>query len=96
MTNELPWDERVPMLSVHPDAGTRDDIARLAAELIEANGEVERLREQVALRSEMLMTLSDWIEAAGSIVPRNREMLKRIEDVLNEANEKEAGDEHHR
>ena len=29
----LPWPERVRMLSVHPDAATRDDIARMATEL---------------------------------------------------------------
>lgn len=28
--------ERVPMLSVHPDAATRDDIAGIASELMEA------------------------------------------------------------
>lgn len=28
--------ERVPMLSVHPDAATRDDVAQLAAHLMES------------------------------------------------------------
>jgi len=41
----------------------------------------ERLRETVARRGEMLMTLSDWIEAAGF---RSLEMQNRIEGVLNE------------
>jgi hypothetical protein len=33
---ELPWSERVNMLSINPDAATRDDVARMAAELSEA------------------------------------------------------------
>ena len=41
--SELPWPERVNMLSVHPDAATRDDIARMAAELSEVLKEVERM-----------------------------------------------------
>jgi len=28
--------ERIPMLSIHPDAATRDDIAMMAADLMEA------------------------------------------------------------
>ena len=32
--NQLPWCERVAMLSIHPDAATREDIARLASELM--------------------------------------------------------------
>lgn len=38
MSNELPWSERVNMLSINPDAASRDDIARLATEV----GEFQR------------------------------------------------------
>lgn len=31
--SKLPWMEKVAMFSINPDAATRDDIARMAAEL---------------------------------------------------------------
>ena len=36
MDNELPWSERITMLSIHPDAASRDHVARLASEYMEA------------------------------------------------------------
>ena len=33
----IPWNEKVAMLSINPDAATRDDIARMASELMEFN-----------------------------------------------------------
>lgn len=30
----LPWIERIGMLSINPDAANRDDVARLASELL--------------------------------------------------------------
>lgn len=35
MERRIPWEERVVMLSIHPDAATRDDVARLASSLRE-------------------------------------------------------------
>jgi len=41
----LPWRERVPMLSINPDAATRDDVASLAEELMLANHKLARAKE---------------------------------------------------
>lgn len=34
--SELPWNERVVMLSLNPDAASLQDVAKLSAELMEA------------------------------------------------------------
>lgn len=33
MAPKITWQERINMLSINPDAATRDDVARLASEL---------------------------------------------------------------
>ena len=45
--SELTWTERVPMLSINPDAATREDVARLAAELMKCRHELDRLKNIV-------------------------------------------------
>lgn len=42
---DLPWGERVVMLSINPDAASRGDVARLAADLMEAKRELEGVRK---------------------------------------------------
>lgn len=42
--NALPWPERINMLSINPDAATRDDVAKLASDLTHANLRVSAVR----------------------------------------------------
>lgn len=58
---ELPFIEKIGVLSINPDAATRDDVANMAAQLMEyyskilelesqlssANAEIEKLREAI-------------------------------------------------
>src|SRR3990172_4956369 len=66
--NELPWDERVTMLSINPDAATREDVARMAAELVEicskamTHGAMELLLEGMMRR---LLESDSWCPACG-------------------------------
>jgi len=46
--DSLPWNERVVLLSIKPDAARRQDIARLAAELMEANHKLCQIRQLTA------------------------------------------------
>ncbi len=43
---ELPWEEKVPMLSIHPDAASAGDTARLASELMQALAKIQRLEKK--------------------------------------------------
>ena len=40
----LPWAEKINALSIHPEAATSGDVARLAADLIEARNAAESWR----------------------------------------------------
>lgn len=42
----IPWTERVPMLSIHPDAASREEVARMAAELMEALRSIDNLEHE--------------------------------------------------
>lgn len=43
MKTELPWDEKVPMLSINPDTASPQDVARLASELMEMRQALYRI-----------------------------------------------------
>lgn len=47
--NPLPWQERAAMLSINPDAATKDDVVRLAAEHIYFEVSTHLLRSIIAL-----------------------------------------------
>ena len=40
--------QRLPLLSVHPDAATRQDVAEMAADLMDCRRAIVELRERLA------------------------------------------------
>jgi len=54
--NELPWSERVVMLSLNPGAATPADVARLTAELMEAK---KALSDVAIMASGLRLTLEE-------------------------------------
>ena len=57
---KIPWDEKVEMLSINPDAASRDDIARLASDVVHLRDLEDRWKRfTTALLELALRFLSD-------------------------------------
>ncbi len=52
--SKIPWDEKVPMLSIHPDAADRNDVAKLASELMCANSVLRKIEDEWGVVSEVM------------------------------------------
>ena len=67
--NDLPWSERVAMLSINPDARGKDDIARLSAELMDTCQKLTKLEDVYKQFSHLDHLLSDekWIDESNPI-----------------------------
>ena len=54
--NELPWNERVNMLSINPDAATREDVARMAADVSDVL-KIETIAAELEQRKEIALSI---------------------------------------
>jgi hypothetical protein len=94
----LPWNERVPMLSINPDAANRNDVARMAAELMEVNREKEDLMETILIAAgaceafalnrpdeikEDFLVVRDALERPQSVKDRIKENQAKTERQVN-------------
>jgi hypothetical protein len=60
--SDLPWAERITVLSIHPDAASRDGVAKLASDLMSA-------------RSVITYFMGDSNESADEVLKRLREFM---------------------
>lgn len=56
----LPWSERVVMLSINPDAATRDDVAKLSADLMDRCARIAELERGLAEVIEDFKVVVAW------------------------------------
>lgn len=79
MSQELPWNERITMLCINLDAATRDNVAKLATELLEVNIENEQLKELLEVYREKRRV--DGLNGRMWDGPKYLEMEKKISKI---------------
>lgn len=86
--SDLPWNERVNMLSIHPDAATREDVAKLAAENIsmkleleEAEGLIREIRITLDYLRPLMVAWETCEEEYNRKDPVGTEALRLIDNV---------------
>ena len=55
---KMPWDEKVTILSINPDAASRDDIARLASDVVHLRDLADRWKRFRSAPGTSLLTLA--------------------------------------
>jgi len=65
---KMPWSERVPMLAVHPHAGTPSDVARLAE---------SRMATWAAVRDVVRMKFNCTLDRANEVAA---EVVRQIDE----------------
>ena len=81
----LSWNEKINAISIDPDRASRDDVARMAAELSEANVRIAELEEELenVVNEVCLYSPSDATpNAAGSMVPLEPRPSEMVNEVL--------------
>lgn len=98
--SNLPWNERVPAISVNPEMATIEDIAHLAAESMEASQMLLRLKNALA---KIVAQTEAWNDEVQDLLGRHpqtgielktaKELIKEADKILEEQNESETKDE---
>jgi hypothetical protein len=82
----MTWDERIATISINPDMASREDVANLASELMEARAEVKRLREAL---EDMVDQFAYPLDEPPRITTGGLSALEHAFDVLGYSDPKE-------